>query len=174
MAATFELMSSTQWAPRRVVLLAGISIAVLVAALTWSRLAKPRGFATPEDCLGAFRDATLDGDAARYRSCLGEPLRSQVQQGYPDDGALASALREGVQGVKHWVEAGRPEEQGDRAVARVDEVRVTGQRRLQVYLERSHAGWRIVRVEKGEEKPAAVRYGTTAQQPSRPEPGEEP
>ncbi len=173
-AATFEFMSSTQWAPRRVVLFTGISVAVLVAALAWSRLAKPRGYVTPEDCLGAFRDATLDGDAARYRGCLGEPLRSQVQQSYPYDAALATALREGIQGVKHWVEAGAPQEQGDRAVASVDEVRVTGQRRLRVYLERSHAGWLVVRVEKGDEKPAAVRYGTTAQQPSRPEPGEEP
>jgi hypothetical protein len=160
--------------PHRLLVLVGLTLAVLIAALAWSRSAKERRYATPEDCLAAFRDATLDQDAARYRSCLGEPLRSQVQSRYADDAALAAALREEIQGVKHWVEAGRPEAQDDRAVAVVEEVRVTGQRRLQVYLEHSRAGWLIVRVEKGDEKPAAVRYGTTAGEPTRPESVEEP
>jgi hypothetical protein len=159
---------------RRVLLLSGLTLAVLIAALVSPRKPKQSGYATPDDCLAAFRDATLDGNAVRYRSCLGEPLRSEIQRAYTDDTTLAAALREGVRGVKHWVEAGQPKEQENRAVAIVDEVRATGQRRLQVSLERSGMGWLIVRIEKGDERPAAVRYGTPAQELSRPEPIEEP
>jgi hypothetical protein len=159
---------------RRLLVLGGLTLAILMVVLAWSRKPKGSGYATPDACLAAFRDATLDGDAVRYRSCLGEPLRSETQRRYADDAALIAALREGTRGVKHWVEASRPDEQGDRAFALVEEVRVTGQRRLEVYLERSGAGWLIVRVEKGEERPAAVRYGTPAGEPSRPEPLEDP
>ena len=91
---------------------------------------------------------------------MGEPLRSQVGQTYPGDEALAEALRREARGVKGWVEVGPPDEQDGRAVANVEEVRETGQRRLRFILEDSRDGWLIVRVEKGAEQKPEVRYGT--------------
>ena len=67
------------------------------------------------------------------------------------------ALRREARGVKGWVEVGPPDEQGGRAIANVEEVRATGQRRLRFYLERSPDGWLIVRVEKGAEQSPAQR-----------------
>src|SRR5262249_3822321 len=99
-------------------------------------------------------------DAARYRRCLGEPLRSDVQRDYPGDEALAEALRRETRGVKGWVEVGPPEEQGGRVIANVEEVQETGQRRLRFYLERSPDGWLIVGVEKGTERAPEFHYGT--------------
>jgi hypothetical protein len=110
--------------------------------------------------LEAYREACRAGDAARYRRCLGEPLRSEVRQSHPDDATLAEALRRETREVKGWVEVGPPDERGERAIASVDEVRETGQRRLRFYLEQSRDGWLIVRVEKGAEQTPEVRYGT--------------
>jgi hypothetical protein len=141
-------------------LLLGLTCAVLAGVLAWSLRPRAAGYATPSECLEAYREACRAGDAAQYRRCLGEPLRSEVRQSYPDDAALAEALRRETQGVKGWVEVGPPDEQGERAAASVEEVRETGQRRLRFSLEHSQAGWLIVRVEKGAEQTPEVRYGT--------------
>jgi hypothetical protein len=141
-------------------LLVALTCAALTGALAWSLRPRPTGCATPAECLEAYREACRAGDAARYRRCLGEPLRSEVRQNYPDDAALAEALRRETRGVKGWAEVGAPDEQGERTIASVEEVRATGQRRLRVYLDHSQAGWLIVRVERGPEQTPEVRYGT--------------
>jgi hypothetical protein len=151
---------------RSAILVGGITIAVLAGALirphrpTW-----PTDHATPDDCLAAFRDASLDGDAARYRRCLAGPLRAETDRLHGDDATLASALREARLGVKHWVESCRTEETPERVVALIDEVRPTGQRQLRVQLERLSTGWFITAIERGPERPAPVRYGTPAPDP---------
>src|SRR5579885_2107081 len=146
--------------PKGRLLLVALTGAVLAGALAWSLRPRPAGFATPAECLEAYHEACRAGDAARYRGCLGEPLRSEVRRDYPDDAALVEALRRETQGMKGWVEVGPPDDQGERATASVEEVRETGQRRLHFYLERSPDGWLIVRVEKGAEQTPEVRYGT--------------
>jgi hypothetical protein len=146
--------------PKARFLLVALTCAVLAGALAWSRRPRPTGCATPAECLEAYRDAYRAGDAERYRRCLGEPLRSEARQDYPDDAALAEALRREAQGLKGWVEVGPPDEQEGRATAIVEEVRETGQRRLRFSLERSPGGWLIVHVEKGSERTPEVRYGT--------------
>jgi hypothetical protein len=83
-----------------------------------------------------------------------------VQRTYPDDGALAESLRREARGVKGWVEVGPPDGQGGRAVATVEEVRETGQRRLRFDLKQSPEGWLVVRLERGAERAPDVRYGT--------------
>jgi hypothetical protein len=146
--------------PKRRLLPVALTCAVLAGALAWSLRPRPTGCRTPAECLEAYREACRAGDAARYRRCLGEPLRSEVRHNYSGDEALAEALRRETRGVKGWVEVGPPDEQGGRAVANVEEVRQTGQRRLRYYLEHSQDGWLIVRVEKGPEQTPEVRYGT--------------
>ncbi len=144
----------------RRLLAVALTCAVLGGVLVWSLQSGPTRCRTPAECLEAYREACRAGDAARYRRCLGEPLRSQVRQTYPDDDALAEALRREARGVKGWVEVGPPDEEGGRAVANVEEVREMGQRRLRFFLEDSRAGWLIVRVEKGAEQKPEVPYGT--------------
>jgi hypothetical protein len=144
----------------RPILLSAVTLAVLAGALAWSLRSRSTRYATPADCLEAYRAASLAGDAARFRGCLGEPLRSEVQRSYADDHSLADALRRDTTGIKNWVDLGPPEVHGDGAVAVVDEVRATGQRRLRFHLERSGSGWLIARVEKEDERAPEVRYGT--------------
>ncbi len=146
--------------PRRRLLPVALTCAVLAGAVAWSLRPRPTGCRTPAECLGAYREACRAGDAARYRRCLGEPLRSEVRHAYPDDAALAGALRREARGVKGWVEVGPPDDQGGRATAEVEEVRETGQRRLRLDLEQSPDGWVIVRIEKGAEQPPDIPYGT--------------
>jgi hypothetical protein len=140
------------------VALTGLALAGAVAWALRPRVAS--GYATPGECLEAYREACRAGDAVRYRRCLGDPLRSEVRQTYPDDAALAEALRREAEGLKGWVEVGPPDEQGERATASVEEVRETGQRPLSISLERSQDGWLVVGVERGAEQVPDVRYGT--------------
>jgi hypothetical protein len=141
-------------------MLGALTLAILAGALAWSLRPGHAGYATPDECLDAYRAARLAGDAPRYRACLAEPLRSETERTYADDRSLADALRRETAGVKSWVEVGAPDVQGERAVATVDEVRATGQRRLRFHLERAGGGWLIARVEKDAERAPDVRYGT--------------
>lgn len=145
--------------PRRAILVAAVSVAALAVALGLRARDKATVFATPAECLAAFRDANLDCDAARYRNCLGGTLRTETDRDYPENAKLALALRESQQGVKHWVESAA-QSSGDRAAAAVDEVRITGQRRMYIELARSEKGWLITQIKRGDEKPASIRYGT--------------
>jgi hypothetical protein len=146
--------------PKRRLLALALTCAVLAGVGAWSLRLRPLGWGTPAECLDAYRTACQAADAAGYRQCLGEPLRSEVRQSYPDDEGLAEALRRETRGINGWVEVGLQDEQGGRAIATVEEVRESGQRRQRLYLERSQDGWLVVRVEKGAEQTPAVRYGT--------------
>jgi hypothetical protein len=137
-----------------------LTVVVLAGAVIWSLRPGGTGCRTPVECLAIYRDACREADAARYRRCLGEPLASQMRNAYPGDEALAESLRRDAREVKGWVEVRLPDLEGARAVADVEEVRETGQRRLRFFLEQSHKGWFIVRVEKGVEQRPDVRYGT--------------
>ena len=57
---------------RGALLVAGI-FGLLIGALFWSM--PLQGFRTPEDCVAAYREASLAGDIRRYLACLAEPLR---------------------------------------------------------------------------------------------------
>jgi hypothetical protein len=146
--------------PLRRLLTLAVTCGVLTGTLAWSLRLPPAGYGTPAECVDAFRDACRTGDAARYRRCLGDPLRSEVRQTCPGDDSLAESLRREARGLKGWVQVGPPDEQRDRAVANVEEVRETGQRRLRLWLERSSEGWLVVRLEMGAEQAPDVRYGT--------------
>jgi hypothetical protein len=139
-----------------------LTCVVLVGAIAWSLRPRSTVCRTPAECLEAYHEARRAGDAVRYRRCLGEPLQSQVRKTYPDDEALAESLRLEGRGIKGWADVGAPDEQGGRAIATVEEVRETGQRRLRFYLEHSPEGWLIVRIERGAEQAPDVRYGTRA------------
>jgi hypothetical protein len=146
--------------PNRYLLPAVMAGAALAGALTWSLVPGRIVGRSPDACLEAYREACRAGDAVKYRRCLGEPLLSQMRQAYPDDEALADALRRDSRGIKGWMELGAPNEYGDEAVANIEEVRESGQRRLRIFLEHSQKGWLIVRVDKGPEQNPDFRYGT--------------
>jgi hypothetical protein len=119
--------------------------------------AAPAGFPTPSVCLDAYHDARRAGDAAAYLRCLGEPLLSEEQRVAPD--VLAERLRREARPVKGWAQAGE-ESSGDAATVTIEEVRTTGTRQVRFGLRRDGGGWRVVAVDTGPERPAAVPYGT--------------
>jgi hypothetical protein len=131
---------------------------LLALAVYWSP--GRSGFATPAECLDAYREASRAGDVAAYRSCLGEPLRSENARRFADAGALAAFLRDDMKDVKSWVQLLDPGAEGTVARVDIEEVRSTGTRRLRFHLARSGAGWLIVGVEPAQEVPAIIPYGT--------------
>jgi hypothetical protein len=143
----------------RLVLIGVVSAAGLLA-LALSRPTGRQGFATPGECLEAYRGASETGDAARYLRCLAEPLRSRTRQHFPEPERLAEALRQDMEGVKGWVVTSAPAVEGDTARAEVDVVRQDGVRRLRFHLERSGGGWLVAGVGSPQARPAAVPYGT--------------
>jgi hypothetical protein len=119
--------------------------------------APPAGFATPAACLDAYHVAGRAGDVAAYLRCLGEPLLTEERGVAPD--VLAERLRRQAQPVKGWAQA-REAVDGDRATVEIDEVRLTGTCRVRYSLRREGDGWRVVAVDRGPERPAAIPYGT--------------
>ena len=149
---------------KRAAIVGLLAAGAVVAVLWWQggsgAPADGSGFATPALCLDAYRDAVQEGDAAGYLRCLGEPLRGEARGKNPDDRDLGETLRREMRGVKSWVVTDRPEAQGDRASAVVEEVRPSGVRNVRFRLERTGAGWLIVGIDRGDERAAGIRYGT--------------
>src|SRR5262245_57511610 len=79
-------------------ILAVLTVAVLAGVLLW-RQRGPAGFASPADCVEAYRDACLAGDVTAYLGCLGEPLRSQRR-----DLTRADDLKRALDGVVGWAQ----------------------------------------------------------------------
>lgn len=135
-----------------------LTLVVLALAVYWSP--RPAGYATPTECLNAYWEAGQAGDVARYRSCLGEPLRSAMEQRFPDAAAWAEFLRASVKDIKSWVQLLDSQIQGPAARVDVEEVRLAGKRRLRFHLAHSGSGWLIVAIEQPQEVPALIPYGT--------------
>ena len=138
--------------------------AALAAAIWWS--ARPNGFATPQKCVDAYREALVSGNDKDYLECLGEPLRSEMR------GRLADpALRHFADGLKGWTQL-EPEIDGARASVLVDEIRATETRRARFRLERSGQGWLIVGIDTPRTLPQTVPYGTHISKTEAPPPKE--
>jgi hypothetical protein len=142
----------------RVPLLLAVTGGLLAGALYWSR--PQPGFATPADCLEAYREARQSGDVPNYLRCLAEPLRSEVLKTTDSERALADSLRRGMKDVKTWVLLPQEETEGTRAILEVDEGRMSGIRRHRFHLARFREGWLIVGIDPPREIPAAIPYGT--------------
>jgi hypothetical protein len=143
--------------PRRLLLLLLVPLCASLLWLARRDAAAPAGFPTPASCLDAYHGARRAGDVATYLRCLGEPLLSEERRVTAD--VLAERLRREARPVKGWAQAGE-ELNGDTAAVMIDEVRTTGTSRVRYVLKRDRAGWRIVAVDAGPERPAAVPYGT--------------
>src|SRR5438128_10368650 len=79
-----------------------LTLALLALAL-WGSPSRT-GYGTPSACLDVYGEARRAGDVAKYRSCLGEPLRSEMERRFADADAWAEFLRESVKEVKSWVQ----------------------------------------------------------------------
>jgi hypothetical protein len=139
---------------RRRLVIGLVLLLAVVALVLYGRSKSPQGFTTPGDCLDAYRDASKDGDVARYLSCLGEPLRSAKQQSV----SAADLIRE-MDGVKGWSRH-EPVIRDRTADVEVDLVRKTGIFRLGFRLQRAEYGWLIVALDGPHERPSQVPYGT--------------
>src|SRR5438132_13567826 len=98
-----------------------LTLALLALSLWWSP--SRSGYVTPSACLDTYGEASRAGDVAKYRSCLGEPLRSAMERRFADANAWAEFLRGSMQDVKSWVQLLDPQIDGSAARVDVEEVR---------------------------------------------------
>ena len=164
--------------PLRAVLLALGTAAVLFFALR--RSDEPSGTSTtpqptteadgPKECLSRYYDAIDKGDAVQYLSCLAEPLRSEKRKHSPEDRQLRDAMRQEMQGYLNWVMKDGVVQQGDKAIATVEEGRRTMIRERRFELERAGERWLIVAIANVSERPQLIPLGTSVEE----EAGEKP
>jgi hypothetical protein len=140
-------------------LLAAAAVGGLVVVLILSRPAGPAGFATPADCLDAYREASLAGDVTGLLSCLAEPLRSRHQAGL-----TAESARRELKGVKNWT-VRDPVVNETTAAVDVELVRQGGKSLLRFHLRRGATGWLISGIDPPKELPVKIPYGTPVQPP---------
>lgn len=140
-------------------LLAGalVSAILVVVLVRWLGPASSSGFATPQECVEAYREACLSGDVAEYRRCLTAARRAESERRPPDK--LADELRSSMAGVKSWVQNGEAEEEAG-ALVEVDVVRPEGTQRIGFHLQRGPGGWLIDRVDAPRDVTTPVRHGT--------------
>jgi hypothetical protein len=137
----------------RVPLLALLAVVLLVGAALWSQ-GRAAGFASPAECVEAYRDACAAGDAAKALACLGGPLRAEGERS-----ASAAALTRELAGVVSWAQH-EPEVSGTAAHVDVDRGRRDGVQRVRFRLERGRTGWVIVGIDPPKDLPTTVPYGT--------------
>jgi hypothetical protein len=133
---------------------------VLALAVRWSAPPAATAFATPADCLDAYCAACLDGDVARYLSCLAEPLRSEARQRFADPARLAEHLRLSKSGISGWVQHPQAETAASAAVVELEEIGSAKRRLTRFHLKKFGKGWLIVHIDPPEEKPLTFRPGT--------------
>jgi hypothetical protein len=132
-----------------------VVLALLAGVIYWS--ARPRGFATPGQCLEAYRDALAAGDQSRYLGCLAPPLRAKIQE-EPEEHFQAKARRF-KEHIKNWGQS-LESEQDSAASVLVDEVSMLGTAQRRYRLERSASGWLIAAIEPPKDVPTPVPFGT--------------
>jgi hypothetical protein len=137
----------------RVPLLVLLAVALLVGAALWSQR-RGAGFASPAECVEAYRDACSAGDAAKAMDCLDASLR-----GASERSVTPKALRREMAGVVSWAQH-EPEVSGTTAHVDVDRGRRDGVQRVRFRLERGRGGWLIVGIDPPKEVPITIPYGT--------------
>ncbi len=137
----------------RVVVLVLLTAALLGGVAFWSQR-RAAGFASPADCVEAYRDACAAGDLATARACLGDPLRSESERSSDSE-----SLRREMVGVVSWAQR-EPVVSGTMAHVDVDRGRRDGVQRVRFRLQRSGAGWLIVGIDSPQPLPTIVPYGT--------------
>jgi hypothetical protein len=142
----------------RILALVNISLGLLGLAIYWSRWQV--GFATPADCLDAYREASLAGDVEKYESCVAEPLRAEMRRQHPEPKELAEFLRQETKDVKTWVQVHDLRSAGSTVQVDVDEGRMDGYRRIRFRLQRFEKGWLIVGIDQPKLVPARIPFGT--------------
>jgi hypothetical protein len=117
----------------------------------------PQRFATPAECLEAYREASLAGDVAGYLECLDGPLRRDKERAATPDG-----VRRDLAGIKSWTEH-EPVAEGSTAHIDVDLTRLGDTRRIRFHFRRTAEGWRISAIALPAAVPTAERFGTPAE-----------
>jgi hypothetical protein len=131
-------------------------LALLAMTGAWLRPVSGRAFATTVECAEAFYRAYKDADAVSYLGCLTDELR----RSYGDRAVLAADLQMRSRELRGWALVGEESAALDGVMVLVDEQLSTGRRRQKLLLQKSGSGWRIARVERGQDLPEGVPYGT--------------
>jgi hypothetical protein len=145
---------------RRLRIVIPLLVVLIAAALAVRWMAGTRGFATPTECIEAYREASLAGDVPRYLDCLAEPLRARMLNRFADPQRLGMAIKEPMQDIKNWGQSVERTEGEPTAFVNVDEVRATGTRRVRYHLEQTGRGWLISAIDPPREVPTPIPFGT--------------
>jgi hypothetical protein len=145
--------------PLRILALVTVGVTGLGCWVAASRLAGS-GFATPADCLEAYREACQNGDVSGYLGCLGEPLHTETRTRHSRNQELAETLRAEMSGVKSWVELPESVLTESTAEINVDIEGPRGLHRTRFNLEKSRAGWLIVAIGPPQKLSPPIGFGT--------------
>jgi hypothetical protein len=137
----------------RVVIVALLTAALFAGVALWSQR-RAVGFASPTECVEAYRDACAAGDLTMARACLGGALRAESERS-----GNAEALKREMAGAVGWTQRD-PEISGATAHVDVDRGRRDVEQRIRFRLERRGSGWLIVDIEPPQPLPTLVPHGT--------------
>lgn len=141
---------------RRILLALGITFVLLMLAILWAP--REQQYATPAECVEAHWAGREAGNVDKILNTFWWPLN--MERRFDSRSQMAENLRATMKEVKSWVLLPIRGPEGARAVIDVDEIRTTGTRRTRVYLERHGIGWWIDRIDRPEDVPTPIPYGT--------------
>jgi hypothetical protein len=133
-------------------------LAVGLGALALLRFPSQPVFPTPSDCLTAFYEAVQEGNVSNYLRCLDDPLLADMKRQALSQADWVEILRRET--VKNWVQDRQPLPEGPSIMVEVDEVRSSGTERVRFRLEQRRQGWRIVGIQRLEQRRPSFPYGT--------------
>ncbi len=134
-----------------------IAVALLTAGLLlWARRSTTEASATPEECLDRYYNSLQSCNEDKYSRCFVESHRMR------SSGVRFEALCRDNSDLKNLVQVAGPEDDVASRWIDVDEVRVSGIRRLRYHLRRHESGWLIEEIDTARERAAPIPFGTPA------------
>ena len=142
-----------------------VAATAILAGVAWLGLrhgGSNQRFATPIDCLEAYREACISGDVDAYLDCLAEPLRTEQSRRFPNPDALAWKLQQDMKEVKSWTVVGPGETASEATEVRleVDMAGPSGTWRTAFDLQQQRGSWLITAIGPRREVPTDIPYGT--------------
>lgn len=138
-----------------------LAVVVCLVCFAWTWLAKPRAeFATPLECLEAYRDACVAGDGVAQSRCLADDLRALLTQRFGDLRRLGEAGRDSLAGVVSWAANDARTIETSEVRVDVEETRRTGRQLVCFHLRQSTRGWQITAIEPPRSLGNETPYGT--------------
>lgn len=138
-----------------------VLVGALIAAVCIVAGRTPQRFATPLDCLEAYRDACMAGDGEAQLSCLTDEYRAKRMRDCTEISELGAWGYRSMEGLKSWVAQAQPTPTGvTDCVLDVEETRVAGTQVVRFHLRQVGRGWLISRIDPPRQTTTRIPFGT--------------